>query len=61
MEKHMRPVTELAQWKRTHSQPVLDACRWSEALESITKTNMDVVIRFYFIWPRVMLRTVFGV
>ena len=57
----MGPVTNLAQWKRTHSQPVMDACRWGEALESITKTNMDVVVRFYFIWPRVMLRTVFGV
>lgn len=61
MEKHMRPVTNLAQWRQTHKKPVIDYCRWNEALENITKTNMDVVIRFYFIWPRVMLRTVFGV
>ena len=61
MEKHMRPITELAQWRQTHKKPVIDYCRWNEALENITKTNMDVVIRFYFIWPRVMLRTVFGV
>ena len=57
----MRPITELAQWRQTHKKPVIDYCRWNEALESITKTNMDVVIRFYFIWPRVMLRTIFGV
>ena len=57
----MTPITNLAQWRRTHAQPAMDACRWSEALESITKTNMDVIVRLYFIWPRVMLRTIFGV
>lgn len=57
----MRPVTDLAQWKRTHAQPVVYVCRWSEALESITKTNVDMVVRLYFIWPRIMLRAVFGV
>lgn len=58
----MKPVTDLAQWKRAHSQPVvIDLCRWNEALESITKTNVDMIVRLYFIWPRIMLRTCFGV
>ena len=55
----MRPVTELAQWKRAHAQPAAYMCRWSEALESITKTNVDMAVRLYFIWPRVILRTIF--
>ena len=61
MEKHMKPVTDMAQWKRTHKKPVIDYCRWNEALESITRTNVDTFVRLYFIWPRVMLRTIFGV
>lgn len=57
----MNHVTDLAKWRQAHKKPVIDYCRWNEALESITKTNVDMVIRLYFIWPRVMLRTVFGV
>ena len=61
MEKHMKPVTNLAQWRQAHKKPVIDYCRWNEALESVTRTNVDTFVRFYFIWPRVMLRTIFGV
>ena len=61
MEKYMKPVTDMAQWKRTHKKPVIDYCRWNEALESVTRTNVDTFVRLYFIWPRVMLRTIFGV
>ena len=57
----MSPVTNLAQWRQTHNKPIIDYCRWNEALESITRTNVDTFVRLYFIWPRVMLRTVFGV
>lgn len=57
----MKHVTNLAQWRQAHKKPVIDYCRWNEALESITRTNVDTLARLYFIWPRVMLRTIFGV
>ncbi len=55
-------VTSLERWRRTHSRPVVnDYCRWNEAFERITRANADAACTLWFIWPRVMLRTCFGV
>lgn len=55
-------VTDLAKWKAAHSRPVvIDYCRWSQALESIARANLDAYITLTFIWPRVLLRTTFGI
>ena len=58
----LAPVTDLGKWKAAHSSPVvIDYCRWSEAVETVTRANMDMWVTLTFIWPRVMIRTVFGV
>ncbi len=56
------PVTNLARWKAQHSTPpVIDALRWNEAVEKITRANMSAWLTLTFIWPRVLVRSVFGV
>ena len=56
------PVTDLARWKAAHSRPVvIDYCRWNRAVEATMRANMDALFTLTFIWPRVMLRSVFGV
>lgn len=35
---------------------VAPAIQWLEAVESITRTNADFMIRLTLVWPRVMLR-----
>jgi hypothetical protein len=56
------PVTDLAKWKASHSRPVvIDYCRWNQALESIVRANIDAYITLTFVWPRVLLRTSFGI
>ena len=58
----LAPVTDLGKWKAAHSRPaVIDALRWNEAAEKITRANMDALFTLTFIWPRVLLRTVMGV
>ena len=58
----LAPVTDLARWKAAHSRPlVIDYCRWNQALESIARANLDAYITMTFIWPRVLLRTAFGI
>ena len=55
-------VTDLAKWKASHSRPVvIDYCRWNQALESVVRANLDAYITMTFIWPRVLLRTAFGI
>lgn len=54
-------ITDLARWKATHSRPINDACRWSEAVETVTRANMQMWLTFTFQWPRIILRSVFGV
>jgi len=55
-------VTDLAKWKASHSRPVvIDYCRWNQALESVVRANLDAHITMTFIWPRVLLRTAFGI
>lgn len=55
-------VTDLARWKRAHSRPlVIDYCRWNQAVETAMRANVNAWITLTFIWPRVMLRTCFGV
>jgi hypothetical protein len=35
---------------------VVPAIQWLEAIESIGRTNADMMIRLTLVWPRVMLR-----
>ena len=48
----LAPVTDLARWKAAHFKPINDACRWSEAIESVMTTNLRVM----FAWQRTVLR-----
>ena len=58
----LAPVTDLARWKAAHSRPVvIDYCRWNQAIESTMRANMDALFTLTFIWPRVLVRIVFGV
>ena len=45
-------ITDMAAWKAEHFKPINDACRWSEAIESVLTTNLRVV----FAWQRTVLR-----
>ena len=56
----LAPVTDLGKWKAAHGRPV-DALRWNEAAEKITRANINAWLTLTFIWPRVLLRSVFGV
>ena len=49
-------ITDLAAWRVAHSRPVSDACRWSEAIETVWITNLRVV----FAWQRMCLRAMIG-
>ena len=58
----LAPVTDLGKWKAAHSRPVvIDALRWNAAAEKITRANINAWLTLTFIWPRVLLRSVFGV
>lgn len=55
-------VTKLADWKAAHSRPyIIDYCRWNQAVETTMRANMDAAFTLWFLWPRVLLRTVMGV
>ena len=45
-------ITDLAAWRAAHAKPITDACRWSEAIESVLTTNLRVM----FAWQRTVLR-----
>ena len=58
----LAPVTDLARWKAAHARPaVIDYCRWNEAVEVAMRANLNAWITLTFVWPRVMLRTTFGI
>ena len=58
----LAPVTDLGKWKAAHSRPVvIDALRWNEAAEKIARANLSAWMTLTFIWPRVLVRSVFGV
>ena len=58
----LAPVTDLARWKAAHSHPlVIDYCRWNQAVEAAMRANLNAWITLTFVWPRVMLRTTFGI
>lgn len=58
----LAPVTDLGKWKAAHARPAaIDALRWNEAVEKITRANFNAWLTLTFIWPRVLLRTVMGV
>lgn len=48
----MNKVTDMAAWRAAHARPISDACRWSEAFETIALTNL----RVGFAWQRMVLR-----
>ena len=35
-------ITDMAAWKSEHFKPINDACRWSEAIESVMTTALSV-------------------
>lgn len=45
-------ITDLAAWRAAHARPINDACRWSEAIETVLTTNL----RIAFAWQRMTLR-----
>ena len=45
-------ITDMAAWRVEHLKPINDACRWSEAVESVMTTNLRIV----FAWQRTVLR-----
>ena len=45
-------ITDMTAWKAEHFKPINDACRWSEAIESVLTTNLRIV----FAWQRTVLR-----
>lgn len=45
-------ITDMAAWRAAHARPINDACRWSQAVETIIATNL----RIWFAWHRVFLR-----
>ena len=58
----LAPVTDLGKWKAAHSRPVvIDYCRWNEAVETVIRANINMACTLWFVWPRVLLRTVMGV
>ena len=51
-------VTKLADWKAAHSRPVvIDYCRWSEAVETAMRANLEAFFTLTMVWPRILLRT----
>lgn len=54
-------ITDLAAWRAAHTRPITDACRWSEAVETVTRANMQAWMTVTFLWPRILLRSAFGV
>lgn len=58
----LAPVTDLSRLKAAHSRPlVIDYCRWNQAVEAAMRANLNAWITLTFVWPRVMLRTTFGI
>ena len=58
----LAPVTKIDAWKAAHSRPaVIDTLRWNEAAEKITRANLNAWLTLTFIWPRVLVRSMFGV
>lgn len=49
-------VTDLARRRAMHARPINDACRWSEAFETVATANL----RVFFAWQRMMLRALGG-
>lgn len=54
-------ITDLARWRATHRLPVIETCRWSDAIESAARSNIEALFLVTFLWPRVLLRVTFGV
>lgn len=55
-------VTKLGAWRAAHSRPVvIDCCRWSQAVEAVARANLDAWFTLTFLWPRILLRSAFGV
>lgn len=58
----LAPVTKIDDWKASRARPaMIDCCRWSEAVEITLRANVDAWFALTMIWPRILLRTTFGV
>lgn len=47
-------ITDLAAWRAAHSRPITDACRWSEAIETVLTTNLRIAFAWHRTWLRAM-------
>ena len=45
-------VTDLAHYRAARQRPIIDACDWSAAFESVATTNIKIA----FAWQRMWLR-----
>lgn len=50
-------VTDLSAYRAAARPVAAHACRWTEAIESITASNLRIV----FAWQRLAIRAVLGV
>ena len=50
-------ITDLAAWRATHARPINDACRWSQAFETIFATHL----RLIFALQRTILRAMWRI
>ena len=53
-------MSEIIQFKlpapKLQAKPIADICRWSEAFETVTTSNLRVM----FAWQRIILRSIWG-
>jgi len=45
-------ITDLAAWRAAHAQPINEACRWSEAVETVLTANWRVAFELHRTWLR---------
>lgn len=54
-------ITDLGAVRAARARPINDVCRWSEAVETVTRANAQAWMTVTFLWPRILLRSAFGV
>jgi hypothetical protein len=54
-------ITDLGAVRAARARPINDVCRWSEAVETVTRANVQAWMTVTFLWPRILLRSAFGV
>lgn len=54
-------ITDLGAVRAARAHPINDVCRWSDAVETVTRANVQAWMTVTFLWPRILLRSAFGV